>query len=538
MVRDLEAARAICHVDRAEAALLSTPEAPIVLLERREDAPLSRHLAPDNPRVGVMLPTTPLHHLIARGFERPLVATSGNLSDEPICIANEEAGDRLGGIADCFLHHDRPIARHVDDSVTWVLDGAPQILRRARGLAPMPILLSRELPDILGVGAHLKNAVALATDDRVFVSQHIGDMETPEALGAFEHVVADFLQLYRATPTAIAHDLHPDYAATRWATDAVAGIGTAPVALRDLPLVAVQHHHAHLTSCLAEHGVDGPALGVIWDGTGLGTDGTIWGGEFLLGDSSGYRRVARFRPFALPGGDSAARDPRRPAIALLHALGGADDATLARLPALRAQLGDEAALLLRMLDRGFNSPLTSSAGRLFDAVAALTGLADRISYEGEAAMRLEFAAADGDGRAYEIDVREVAAPAAADAARCGEAVDDTILELDWAPMVAAIIDDVGAGVTPAQIAAGFHSALLGAIDTVVRRIGARRVALSGGCFQNRRLQVGAMQRLPTHGLEVLVQRQVPPNDGGISLGQVVVAATRMQQAGATGRENG
>lgn len=540
MVRDLDAAREICLVDATEARLLGGPESPIVLLQRRADAALSALLAPGNPRVGVMLPTTPLHHLIARGFDRPLVATSGNLSDEPICTDNVEAGERLGAIADCFLAHDRPIARHVDDSVAWTIDGAPQILRRARGLAPMPVLLAEPVPDLLGVGAHLKNAVSLSNQDRVFVSQHIGDMETPEALGAFRRVIADFMQLYRAEPSAIAHDLHPDYAATRWAIEASDGAADTPAALVGLPLVPVQHHHAHLASCLAEHHEEGPALGVIWDGTGLGTDGTIWGGEFLLGDTGGYRRVARLRPFALPGGDAAARDPRRPALALLHALGLAEEGTLAGLHSLRQQLGADLPLLRRMLDRDVNAPRTSSAGRLFDAVAAITGLADAVTYEGEAAMRLEFAAASGAGRDYRFELRSAPAPQAPAAARCGERVDGDLIELDWAPLLAAIIDDVGAGIPVEEIAAGFHSALLDAIVRVARRIGVGRVALSGGCFQNRRLQLGALERLPMEGFEVLIQRQVPPNDGGISLGQVVVAATRMQQAGAEahGRENG
>jgi len=525
------ATNAVLDVSVLNAVTAYEPNELIITVEA--GAPLAEGVAPGNPRVGIMLPTSPLHHLVARAFGDPLVATSGNLSDEPICTDNHEAATRLGEIADCLLLHDRPITRHVDDSVAWVIGDAPQVLRRARGLAPMPVLLGSDAPELLGVGAHLKNSVALASADRAFISQHIGDMETPEAFAAFRRVIADFVDLYRAAPEAIAHDLHPDYAASQWARDAVAGAIEAPESLRGLPLMAVQHHHAHLASCLAEHRVGGPALGVIWDGTGMGTDNTIWGGEFLVGDAGGYRRAARMRPFALPGGDAATRDPRRPALALLHELGCADRA-LDSLAALREQLGGDLPLLRQMLERGINAPMTSSAGRLFDAVAAITGLADRISYEGEAAMRLEFAAGSGRGRGYAFEMRTGPAPApdSPHAGRVGETPAQELIELDWAPLVNAIVNDVSDGVPVEQIAAGFHDALVDAVVAVARRIGIGRIALSGGCFQNRRLQEAVLARLPADGFEVLIQRQVPPGDGGISLGQVAVAATRMQAAGA------
>jgi len=528
MVADLEMAASLCRIDDAEAALLASHEAPIVLLRRRAGAALADGVAPGNPRVGLMLPTTPLHHLVARRAGRPLIATSGNLSDEPICIDNDEARNRLGGIADLFLLHDRPIVRHVDDSVTWVLAGERQVLRRARGLAPLPVSVRAEQPPVLAVGAHLKNAVALGIRDQVFISQHIGNMETAESLAAFERVIADFIDLYDAPPRAVAHDLHPDYAATRWVLAAVAG-DTGPVALHGLPAFAVQHHHAHLASCLAEHGVEGATLGVIWDGVGLGTDGTVWGGEFLLGDAGGYRRVGRLRPFPLVGGDAAARDPHRVALAMINdidpGLREHRDAAV-----LRTLAGKERDVLLRMIERGLNTPLTSSAGRLFDAAAAIAGVAGTVSFEGEAAMRLEFAAAGGSPPGYELAIDTVAAPAAPDAATVGEEPTEEIVELDWRPLIAALLRDAGRGVAAADMAAGFHAALIDAIVTVVERNGARQVALSGGCFQNRLLQETLLERLPEIGCTVLIQRQVPPNDGGISLGQAVIVATRLQRA--------
>ncbi len=326
MAPNLEWVKEHCEVGAEAEALLASPEAPIVLYltarpprlrqtaasgEGRGGQP--RLVAPDNPTLGVMLPYTPLHHLLMRELGFPVVATSGNLSDEPICTDENDAVERLGHMVDGFLVHDRPIQRHADDSIAWVAAGAPRLLRRARGYAPLPVLLKDAVPPILAVGPHLKNTVSLSVGRQAFISQHIGDLETPEALAAFDNVIADFLRLYEVTPQAIAHDLHPDYASTRWAREQDRF---------DVPLIAVQHHHAHLAACLAENQVDGPALGVVWDGTGFGTDGTIWGGEFLLGDAGGYERVAHLRPFTLPGGDAAVHEPRRVALALLFEVFG------------------------------------------------------------------------------------------------------------------------------------------------------------------------------------------------------------------------
>lgn len=494
MVRDLDQLRTIVTTDRAAEALLSSSEAPIVLLPRHRRATVAANVAPDNPMLGVMLPYTPLHHLLLRNIGFPVVATSGNMTDEPICTSSEEAFRRLGHIADSYLLHNRPIQRHVDDSVAWVVDGHPGLLRRARGYAPLPIPLSRPTPPVLAVGGHLKNTVALAIGTSAFVSQHIGDLETPEARDAFERVIEDFLRMYGVAPEAIAHDLHPDYASTRWAD------ATTLTSRK----IAVQHHHAHLASCLAEHQADGPALGVTWDGTGYGTDGTIWGGEFLMGDANGFERVAHLRTFRLPGGDAAVAEPRRVALALLFEHLGED--AFDRPEVLRTFTDVELAPLQRMLQTGFRSPRTSSAGRLFDGVASLLGLRQRVSYEGQAAMALE----------YSID------PSIDDAY---PAMEGSVL--DWGPLLDAILDDLARRTPVGVIAARFHNSLASSILGVARRVGEPRIALSGGCFQNRRLTERSATVLRQNRFEVLLHRLVPPNDGGISLGQVAVAAASL-----------
>ena len=509
MVPDLAAAECLGEVSTEATDLLASPEAPIVLLPRHPDAGIAEEVAPGNDRLGVMLPYTPLHHLLLGRLGVPVVATSGNLSDEPICIDPAEALDRLGDIADMFLMHDRPIARHVDDAVAAVTAGGAQPIRRARGYAPLPVLLEAPAPTLLAVGGHLKNTIALSVEDRVFLSQHIGDMETPQALGAFERVIADFLEMYDAAPAALVHDLHPDYASTRWAVDAAAGDGP----LGGLPLFAVQHHHAHLASCLAEHG-GGRALGVTWDGTGYGPDGTVWGGEFLLGDASDYERVAHLRPFRLPGGDAAVIEPRRSALALLWEVLGERVWDLEDTPAITGFADAERAPLGRMLETGFRAPLTSSCGRLFDAVAALAGLRSRVSFEGQAAMELEYAADPAVSDSYPLPAVPGAGP----------------LILDWEPLLEAVLADTRAGAAAGVVSARFHNALVDGIAAVAARVEEPRVALTGGCFQNRLLTERAVARLEEAGFEVLVHRRVPANDGGISLGQIAVAAARSGRA--------
>jgi hydrogenase maturation protein HypF len=557
MVRSLEQAATLCTVTPAAADLLQSQAAPIVLLPRREDAPVADRVAPQNPDLGVMLPYTPLHHLLLAALDFPIVATSGNLTDEPICTDEWEAMVRLGEIADAFLVHNRPIARHADDSVLWIVDGAPQFLRRARGYAPLPVHVPQSLPTILGVGAHLKNTVALSIDAQVFLSQHIGDLETAPAYDAFQRVIADFLRLYEAQPIAIAHDLHPEYLSTKWAKERVetgrlgdweigsegemgrkgegekgnSSVETAPIfdlqspvsqstnptISQSLFLIPVQHHHAHLAACLADNSVAGPALGLIWDGTGYGPDGTIWGGECLLGDAGDFTRVAHLRPFRLPGGEAAVREPRRVALALLWELYGDEAFTWEWLPCMRSFSERERRLLAAMLAKGVNAPVTTSMGRLFDGVAALIGLHQHVTFEGEAAMALEHCAAPSETAAYPFSVNEppLLAPR------------PSPFLLDWKPLVEGILADLHRHEDAGVIAVRFHNALVEMGAAVAQRIGQPQVALSGGCFQNRRLTETMAQRLRDCGFSVLLHRQTPPNDGCISLGQVMAAARRM-----------
>ena len=555
MARDLAQARTLVEIDVQAEAMLMSPEAPIVLLRRKSDAPAAENVAPGNPYLGVMLPYTPLHHLLLREIDFPIVSTSGNLSDEPICTDEGEAVQRLGGpstssgqaIADYFLVHDRPIARHVDDSVAWVVQGEPRLLRRARGYAPLPVLIPRAVPTILGVGAHLKNTVALSARNQVFISQHIGDLETPEAMNAFERVIADFLRLYEATPVAIAHDWHPDYLSTKCAQQRVTGdewrVTSDESILRNTQyatrvtfhasLVPVQHHHAHLAACLAENGVKERALGVTWDGTGYGTDGTVWGGEFLLGDAADFARVAHLRPFRLPGGDAAIKEPRRSALAVLWELYG--DAVLERddLAPIRAFRPAERRTLVQMLNKGINAPITTSVGRLFDGVAALIGLHQQVSFEGQAAMAVEFMVDVNTTEAYALLLKAEGTLRGMKDEKESGASSSFILHpssfvLDWQPLIESVLGDLARGVERGIIAARFHNALVETIVAVAQEIGEKNVALSGGCFQNRVLTERAATRLAQAGHRVLLHRQVPPNDGCISLGQVVVAAAKCQ----------
>jgi hydrogenase maturation protein HypF len=511
MVRDVAMARALADVSPEAEGLLGGPEAPIVLLPRREGAGVAPNVAPGRPELGLMLPATPLHHLLLRETGFPLVATSGNRSEEPICTDEREALSRLAGMADLFLVHDRPIARHVDDSVARLVAGAPRLLRRARGWAPLPVAVRADLPVILGVGAHMKTAVALSIGRQVFVSQHIGDLETPEALDAFRRVIADLERLYAAEPVAVAHDLHPGYASTVFAKKFAAE--------RGIPAVAVQHHHAHLAACLAENESDGPALGVCWDGTGLATDGTIWGGEFLLGDASDYARVAHIRPFRLPGGDAAVKEPRRTALALLLEVLGEKALDREDLECVRSFAPGERAVLARMISSGLNAPQTTSAGRLFDAAASLLGIAQKSSFEGQAAMALEAAALEGSA-SPENARTEYPFPLGA--------VAEAPAVLDWKPLVLSLVEERARGVSVPVLAARFHASLADGILAAARHARVRRVALTGGCFQNRLLTELAVARLEADGFEVLLHGAVPPNDGGIGVGQVLVAAARLK----------
>jgi len=506
---NLEAIKSVCEVSPLEERLLSSIEAPIVLLKKKPGTGLADGIATRNPYLGALLPSNPLHHLLMAELKFPVIATSGNLSDEPICINGLEALDRLRGIADLFLIHDRPIVRHVDDSIVRVMLGREIILRRARGYAPLPITLKGSNPNrdtVLAVGAHLKNSVALAVDEQVFISQHIGDLETEQANAAFRRVAGALQKLYEAKPRIVAADLHPDYLSTRFADELVKAEGSGANKF------SVQHHVAHVLSCIAENEIGLPALGISWDGTGYGTDGTIWGGEFFLVTDKEVNRVAHWRPFRLPGGDKAVKEPRRSATGLAFEMYGEAAFSRTDLPFLATFSVFEISALKAMLRRKLNSPLSSSVGRLFDAVAGLINLRQKINFEGQAAMALEFAM---EG----VSTNE-AYPAAFS--------DKSPAVLDWAPMIEAILADVRAGVTTGIIAMKFHNTLVEAAVSVAKRIGEPRVALSGGCFQNRYLTERTVQRLREENFQPYWHQRVPPNDGGISLGQVLAARWQLQ----------
>jgi len=513
MVADLAAAAALGEAAPEEIRLLASPEAPIVLLRRRASeggrAGISREVAPGNPRLGLMLPSSPLHHLLCRELGFPIVATSGNLSDEPICTEEADAVERLRGIAEVFLVHDRPIARHADDSLARIVVGREMVLRRARGYAPMPLPIPEASATVLAVGGHLKNTICLARGGDAVVSQHLGDMDTEDARDALARAARDIQGLHGAPATQVVCDLHPDYATTAFAKSF------------GLPLAGVQHHLAHAMGCLAENEVEGAALAVVWDGTGYGTDGTVWGGEFLRVREDGWTRFAHLRRFRLPGGDAAAREPRRSALGLLAAIG-------AKSAIVEGAFRDEERRVLSaMIARGVHAPWTTSAGRLFDAVAAILGLRARNAFEAQAAMELEWAAERG-GEAEAYPMRLEASGVSQDGSagegqgevsggRTGSRV------LDWQPMIAAILEDAAQGRPAAEIAQAFHAALAAGILAVARQAGEARVALTGGCFQNGRLLSLCRRALEGAGFRVLLPQRLPANDGGLAYGQAVAA---------------
>jgi hydrogenase maturation protein HypF len=496
MARDLDAAGELVRLGAVEVALLTGRDRPIVLAPRRPGARVGAAVAPLSPELGVMLPYSPLHHLLLADVGEPLVMTSGNVSDEPIAYEDDDALERLSGIADAFLLHDRPIETRTDDSVLRVARDRPLPLRRSRGAVPS--LLALPLPadrHVLATGAELKSTFCLARGRRAWVSHHIGDLQNEETLRSFETGIAHFEKLFAVAPAVVAHDLHPDYLSTSYA-----------LAREGVERVAVQHHHAHLVACLAEHGETGPAVGAIFDGAGLGTDGTVWGGEILVGDLRGFERAGHLWPVALPGGDRAAREPWRMACAWRAAAGG--DAR--PLPGVDERRWHAVA---QIAESGLNSPPTTSVGRLFDAVAALCGLRLEITFEGQAAMELE-AACDGAERgAYPL--RAVAGV------------------LDARETILAIDRDVSRGVSAGAIATRFHHALADATAAECAQLAADRdleiVVLSGGAFQNRRLLERTAAGLEKAGLRVLVPERLPPNDGGVAFGQAAVAAARMSQ---------
>jgi hydrogenase maturation protein HypF len=501
MAADLDAASRLVAMDDGEASLLSSARRPVVLLERRPDAPVAASVAPGNRRLGVMLPYTALHHLLARELGEPFVLTSGNVSDEPIAYRDDDAVHRLAGIADAFLTHDRPIHIRTDDSVTRVFRGRELVLRRSRGYAPRPVRLPRPLArPVLACGAELKHTFCLAKGEHAFVSHHIGDLENYETMRSFTEGVEHFERLFDIHAEVVAHDLHPEYLSTKYALD-----------LADAELIGVQHHHAHIASCLADNGETGPVIGVAFDGLGYGADGSLWGGEILVADLHGFQRVGHLSSVPMPGGTAAIREPWRMAAAWLNsAFDGEIPAGLSVVARHADRWGDVLAVAGAATAV---APSTSSAGRLFDAVAAIAGVRDRINYEGQAAVELEQLADRTVTDGYPM------------------ATGGSPQVLDGGSLVRAVTADVLAGVGADVVAARFHNGLG---DGVVRACelardatGEGTVALSGGVFQNLLLLERVVAGLEAHGFRVLLHSQVPPNDGGISLGQAAVAAARM-----------
>ena len=492
MVADLEAARERFELNAHETAELSSSRAPIVLVEDR--GTLAPSVAPGHRRHGAMLPSTPLHHLLLREVGRPLVMTSGNGSDEPICIGNAEARDRLAGVADAFLVHDREIVARYDDSVERVWRGHGLVLRRARSRAPIPMPLAAGVVPTLGTGAELHGAFCLAAERKAYLSQHIGDLVTEEAMASYGAALERYERLFGLEPELVAHDLHPDLLTTRFAQ----GLS--------LPAVAVQHHHAHVASVMAEHGLEGRVIGVAFDGFGLGTDGTAWGGEFLVCDAAAAERAGHLRAVPLPGGDAAVRHPWRMALAHADDAGVADEAL-----ALLEGRADEADVVLRQVRSSTAGTTTSSAGRLFDAISALAGLVDASTYEGHPAMLLEQAAEGSATREYRFDV----------------GVEDGAVVIDTRAIVRAVVRDLVRGRPAGEVAGRFHRTLTAATLEVCRAIrgatGLGRVCLSGGVFNNDLLTSDLVARLETAGFETYLPWEAPVGDGGIALGQVLIA---------------
>jgi len=509
MSLDVDTVCRYCEVSEGEAQLLESPARPIVLLRRKAGSPIAADVAPANNNLGVMLPYTPLHYLLLGDGGTPmplaLVMTSGNMSEEPIAIGNQEALKRLSPLADHFLLHDRDIYVRCDDSVTRLFRGREAMLRRSRGYAPFPVRLNLELKEILACGAELKNTFCLTKGTYAFLSQHIGDMENYETFASYQASIEHFQRLFRVNPQAVAYDLHPDYLATRYALELAEVQG-----LRRVP---VQHHHAHVASCMAENGVEGEVIGVALDGTGYGTDGHIWGGEFLLADYRRFRRLGHLKYVPLPGGEAAIKRPYRMAVShLLSAFG--EEALDLPLELWKQMEATELALVRRMMAAKVNCPLTSSCGRLFDAVSALLGVRGVVNYEGQAAIELEMLAAEGVDEAYDWS-QPSSYP----------------IIIEPAPVLRGVVSDLRRGVDRAVISAKFHNTIADIIVGVSRaareRTGINRVALSGGVLQNIYLLDRTLDGLESQGFEALIHHQVPTNDGGIALGQAVIANARL-----------
>jgi hydrogenase maturation protein HypF len=504
-----------CVVSELAANLLQSAAAPIVLLPKKSQSIIPcTDVAPGNPNLGVMLPYSPLHHLLMAALQFPIVATSGNLASEPICIDEREALEHLGQIADSFLVHNRPILRPVDDSVLRVMVAGdsqyyPLILRRARGYAPLPIMADSRKPlvsnvsphRILALGGHLKNTIALGFDHQIILSQHIGDLKTVAAFENFQRAISSLSDIYGFQPTAIACDAHSDYHSSQFAQQLGQQLA--------IPVIPIQHHYAHVLACMVDNQVASPVLGVAWDGTGYGLDGTIWGGEFLLVTAESWERVAHLRPFPLPGGEQAIKQPRRAAVGLLWEIFGEQLHARSDLKTIQAFSPQEFKAIEVMLSKQLNTPLTSSVGRLFDVVASLLDLYRQTSFEGQAAMALESMIFDRSNidEYYEFD------PLAK--------------VIDWSLPIQGILQDLEQQLPHSQIVAKFHNTLVEIIVAVAQQIGVRKIALTGGCFQNKYLTERSIQRLKQEGFDPFWHQYIPPNDGGLAVGQAIAALSQL-----------
>ena len=513
MVADMDSARRFAEISAVEEESLVSSERPIVLLRKKEGSGLAEGLAPGVADIGIMLPYTPLHHLLFQSPASPaaLVMTSGNVSGAPICTGNEEAIHRLGTIADFFLLHNREIVTRIDDSVVRIAHGHPRIFRRARGYVPAPLHLAHSLPPVIGCGGGLKSTFCLGRDRLAYPSQHIGDLFNLESFEFYSESVEHLKKVFEIEPVVAACDLHPDYMSSHYA----ASLG--------LPLYRVQHHHAHAAAVMAEHGLSGPVLAVVLDGTGYGPDGTIWGGEILVADLMDFKRVGHFEQFSLPGGDAAAMEPwRMGCSALFHTLD--PEALLGPNPPsfLATVAPEKIEIVIQMLKTGFNSPLTSSCGRLFDAAAALLSLRLTASYEGQAAMELEALAEMAAGKDWknelETNLSQEPAPPFFE--------ENGMLKITTSQLISTLYDEIRRGHTKAAIALRFHFGLIGSILTTVRQLsaqtGIREIVLTGGCLQNRLLLEGLFHVLLQEKFPVFTGRNIPVNDGGVSVGQAII----------------
>lgn len=491
MYSDLNSIKRDCNLSKDEENLLISAQSPIVLLKKKSNCEVSPNVAPLNPNLGIMLPYTPLHHILMHYLITPIVATSGNLAEEPICIDEKEALVRLKGIADLFLVHNRPIYRHVDDSIARIILNEKVLLRRARGYAPMPVIIENKSDKhILSVGGHLKNTISVSKGSEVFVSQHIGDLETKESYNSFCNTIEKFKEIYKIEPAQVICDLHPDYISTKYVKEKYSDTHS------------IQHHKSHILSVIAENGIEEPVLGIAWDGAGFGEDKTIWGGEFFTADKKGIERIANLKTFRLPGGESSFKEIYKSAVGVLFEIYGND--TYKYLADNESE--KDYKILLQMINNKINSPVCSSVGRLFDAVASILNIRQRVSFEGQAAMELEYLLED-----YDLD----------ESYKCKIIKNENgIFILDWSNMIKEILEEKNKNISKNIISLKFHNALVNSIVEISKLVNEKNIALSGGCFQNKYLLEKSILKLRENGFNVFWNKEVPANDGGISLGQI------------------